>query len=219
MRVLVVEDDAALADAIRRGITDDGHAVDCAGDGASALMKVDINSYDAVVLDRDLPVVHGDDVCRQLLRRVDAPRILMLTASGDLSDRVDGLSLGADDYLSKPFAMVELLARLRALGRRSGRATPPILHWRDLTVDGARRQVSRAGRDIVLTRKEFGVLEVLTAADGNVVSAETLLEKVWDEFADPFTNAVRITMTTLRRKLGEPGLIETVTGVGYRMAV
>jgi DNA-binding response OmpR family regulator len=218
MRVLVVEDDAALADVVRRGLTDAGFAVDLAVDGATALDKAAVNTYDVILLDRDLPVIHGDVVCQRLVASGQSARIMMLTAAGDLTDRVDGLTLGADDYLAKPFALVEVIARLRALGRRSGAATPPVLTVGDLTVDGARHRATRAGRDLRLTRKEFAVLEVVMAADGAVVSAEQLLERVWDENTDPFTNAIRITMVTLRRKLGDPPVIETVTGAGYRIA-
>ena len=217
MRVLLVEDDESLADVLRRGLSDAGLAVDHAADGQEALDKAYLVPYDVVVLDRDLPRVHGDDVCRQLVASGGAARILMLTASGAVDDRVDGLSLGADDYLAKPFAMTEVVARVRALGRRAGPATPPVLAHQDLVVDSARRRATRAGVDLRLTRKEFGVLEVLLGAGGAVVSAEQLLERVWDEHADPFTNAIRITMVTLRRKLGDPPVIETVTGVGYRV--
>ena len=217
MRVLLVEDDESLADVLRRGLSEAGLAVDHAVDGREALDKAYLAPYDVVVLDRDLPRVHGDDVCRQLVATGSAARILMLTASGAVDDRVDGLSLGADDYLAKPFAMTEVVARVRALGRRAGQATPPVLAHRDLILDSARRTATRAGADLRLTRKEFGVLEVLLAAGGVVVSAEQLLERVWDEHADPFTNAIRITMVTLRRKLGDPPVIETVTGVGYRV--
>ena len=218
MRVLLVEDDEALADVLRRGLAAAGLAVDRAADGADALDKAAVVTYAVVVLDRDLPVVHGDEVCRRLVAGGQGERILMLTAAGAVADRVDGLSLGADDYLAKPFAHVEVVARVRALGRRVTRATPPVLAVADVVVDTARRTASRAGTDLRLTRKELGVLEVLVAAGGAVVSAEELLERVWDEHADPFTNAIRITMVTLRRKLGDPPLIETVTGAGYRMA-
>jgi DNA-binding response OmpR family regulator len=185
-------------------------------DGQTALDKVDLVPYDVVVLDRDLPVVHGDTVCRRLAER-GTSRILMLTASGAVEDRVDGLTLGADDYLGKPFAFTELVARVRALARRTGVARPPVLRVEDLLLDPARRTAERGGRLLHLTPKEFGVLEQLLAAGGTVVSAETLLDKVWDEHTDPFTNAVRITVGTLRRKLGEPPVIETVTGAGYRI--
>jgi DNA-binding response OmpR family regulator len=192
-------------------------AVDTAGDGASALEKLDVNDYDVVVLDRDLPGVHGDDVCRHLSQSGATTRILMLTAAGSIGDRVEGLGIGADDYLPKPFFFEELVARVRALGRRATPATPPILTHGDLTLDPARHIVTRAGRELFLARKEFGVLEALLAARGAVVSAEELLERVWDEHTDPFTNTVRVTMRNLRRKLGEPQLIQTVVGKGYRV--
>jgi DNA-binding response OmpR family regulator len=217
VRVLVVEDDQALADVIARGLRQEALAVDVAFDGEEALDKAAFTTYDVVVLDRDLPKVHGDDVCRELTAAGNGERILMLTASGTLDDRVSGLALGADDYLPKPFAMKELVARVRALGRRVPALVPPLLTHGDLTVDVPRHRVTRGGREINLTRKEFGVLEVLAAASGRVVSSEELLEKVWDENTDPFTNAIRITVMTLRRKLGDPPIIETVVGVGYRL--
>ena len=217
MRVLLVEDDGSLADVLRRGLINAGFAVDHAGDGGEALDKAAITAYDVVVLDRDLPVVHGDEVCRRLVASGGPARILVLTAAGEVSDRVDGLSLGADDYLAKPFAMAEVVARVHALGRRATPAAPPVLVRGDVVVDSARHTATRRDVDLRLTRKEFGVLEMLLAADGAVVSAEALLEHVWDEHADPFTNAIRITMVTLRRKLGEPPLIDTVTGSGYRI--
>ena len=217
MRVLVVEDEEALADVIARGLRQSGLAVDIALDGEEAIEKVDVSPYDVVVLDRLLPGIHGDDVCRQLVARREPPRILMLTAAGNVDARVEGLSIGADDYLPKPFVMSELVARVRALGRRPSAMTPPRLTVGDLAIDPSRRTVSRAGHAVSLTRKEFGVLEVLAASPGRVVSAEELLDRVWDEAADPFTNAVRITMMTLRRKIGEPAMIETVVGVGYRL--
>lgn len=218
MRVLVVEDDEALADVIARGLRQEALAVDLANDGTEALHKTELTTYDVVVLDRDLPGVHGDDVCHHLAGGENGERILMLTASGTLDDRVAGLELGADDYLPKPFDMKELVARIRALGRRSSSAVPPVLTWNDIEVDTGRRSAIRGTRDLNLTRKEFGVLEVLMAADGRVVSSEELLERVWDEHADPFTNAIRITIMTLRRKLGEPAVIETVVGVGYQLS-
>jgi DNA-binding response OmpR family regulator len=218
VRVLVVEDDAALADAIARGLRQEALAVDVAGDGAEALSKAAATAYDVVVLDRDLPVVHGDEVCRELVAGEEEARILMLTASGTLDDRVTGLELGADDYLPKPFAMKELVARIRALGRRAASKVPPVLEVLDISLDTGRRTVTRGGHELNLTRKEFGVLEVLLAADGRVVSSEELLEKVWDEHTDPFTNAIRITVMTLRRKLGDPPVIDTVVGVGYRLS-
>ena len=216
MRVLLVEDEQPLAGYIAVGLRKHGFAVDVAFDGRSALDKCELAAYDVVVLDRDLPVLHGDAVCRWLAQDGTA-RILMLTASGTVEDRVGGLTLGADDYLGKPFAFSELVARVRALARRSTPARPPVLRHADVVLDPARRAAERAGRLLSLTPKEFGVLEELLAAGGDVVSAETLLEKVWDEHADPFTNAIRITIGTLRRKLGDPPLIETVTGAGYRM--
>jgi DNA-binding response OmpR family regulator len=217
VRVLLVEDERALAGYIAVGLRRRGMAVDVAHDGAAALERAAVTPYDVVVLDRDLPVVHGDAVCRRLADR-GVSRVLMLTASDAVEDRVDGLTLGADDYLGKPFAFTELVARVLALGRRSAPARPPVLRAADLVLDPARRTAERAGRELALTPKEFGVLERLIAAGGDVVSAETLLDKVWDEHADPFTNAVRITVGTLRRKLGEPPVVETVTGAGYRIA-
>lgn len=214
MRVLVAEDHVVLADRIAEGLRDAGLAVDVVNDGSAALAEAQITAYDVIVLDRDLPGVHGDQVCRSLAGR-DA-RILMLTAAADVADRVDGLELGADDYLGKPFAFAELLARVRALGRRAPSA-PPVLRRADLTVDRARHRATRGAQSLSLTRKEFAVLEMLLAADGTVVSAEELLEHVWDATADPFSNVVSVTMARLRRKLGEPPLIETVVGKGYRM--
>jgi DNA-binding response OmpR family regulator len=215
MRVLVVEDHATLAERIGEGLRDAGMAVDVVHDGDAALARAAETDYDVVVLDRDLPVVHGDQVCRSLAA-TDGARILMLTAAAGVDDRVDGLELGADDYLGKPFAFHELVARVGALARRAPSA-PPIVRRGDLTVDRARHRASRAGRALSLTRKEFGVLEMLVAADGAVVSAEELLEHVWDANADPFSNIVSVTLTRLRRKLGAPPLIETVVGKGYRL--
>lgn len=212
-----MEDDADLADVLSRGLRAEGFAVDVCATGSEALDKTSYTTYDAIVLDRDLPIVHGDEVCRTLVTRHDSPPILMLTALVELADRVEGLTLGADDYLAKPFAIVEVVARLRALGRRARQSQAPVLSCADLVLDSGRRTVTRNARPITLTRKEFGVLEVLLRADGHVVSAETLLDKVWDEHADPFTNAIRITMVTLRKKLGEPAIIDTVTGAGYRL--
>ncbi len=217
MRVLLVEDEERLANTIARGLRNEGMAVDVVLDGTSALSKASINNYDVVVLDRNLPGVHGDDVCRTLVARSSAARILMLTAAGSIQDRVTGLDLGADDYLPKPFALKELVARIRALGRRAAVPVPPVLTSGDLTLDPARHVAERAGRDLGLTKKEFGVLETLLSAEGRVVSAEELLEKVWDENTDPFTNVVRVTIMTLRRKVGDPPLIETIPGVGYRI--
>ena len=215
--MLVVEDEAVLADAIARGLRREGMAVDVASDGGGALERVGVNRYDVMVLDRDLPRVSGDEVCRQIAGDGAAPRILMLTASGGIDDRVDGLSMGADDYLPKPFAFAELVARIRALGRRSRPPLPPVMARRGVEVDPARRVASRDGRFLRLTNKELAVLEVLLAANGAVVSAEELLEKAWDEHADPFTNAVRVSVMKLRKKLGKPPLIETVPGAGYRI--
>jgi DNA-binding response OmpR family regulator len=214
MRVLVVEDHATLAGRIAQGLRQAGMAVDAVHDGAAALEAAATTTYDVIVLDRDLPVVHGDHVCRALAG--SDPRILMLTAAAQVEDRVDGLELGADDYLGKPFVFAELVARVRALSRRAP-STPPVLQRGDLSVDRARHRVSRGSRPLSLTRKEFGVLELLLAADGALVSAEELLEHVWDAGVDPFSNIVSVTMTRLRRKLGEPPLIETVIGKGYRM--
>jgi DNA-binding response OmpR family regulator len=214
MRVLVVEDHATLAGRIAQGLRQAGMAVDTVYDGAAALEAAAQTAYDVIVLDRDLPVVHGDRVCRIVAG--SGPRILMLTAAGDVEDRVDGLELGADDYLGKPFAFAELVARVRALSRRAPSA-PPILRHGDLTVDRARHRADRGSRQLSLTRKEFGILEMLLAADGALVSAEQLLEHVWDANVDPFSNIVSVTMTRLRRKLGEPPLVETVVGKGYRI--
>jgi DNA-binding response OmpR family regulator len=216
VRVLVVEDHVALANRIGEGLRDAGLAVDVAYDGATALESTTSTDYDVIVLDRDLPAVHGDRVCRALVRDGSLSRILMLTAAADVEDRVDGLELGADDYLGKPFAFQELVARIRALGRR-GPGSPAIVQRDDLVVDRARHRASRAGIPLALTRKEFGVLECLASADGATVSAEELLEHVWDAHADPFSNTVAVTIRRLRRKLGDPPLIETVTGVGYRL--
>jgi len=217
VRILVVEDEEIMAEMVALGLRRRGHAVDVVKDGASALEWAAVNRYDVIVLDRDLPVVHGDDVCRQLVASGAQSRVLMLTAASAVGDRVQGLELGADDYLVKPFAFDELLARVAALGRRTAPAHPPTVQVGDLSVDTARRLASRAGRALDLTPKEFGMLEVLATAQGRVVSAEELLERVWDTNADPFTNAVRVTMVGLRRKLGEPG-IDTLRGQGYRLA-
>jgi DNA-binding response OmpR family regulator len=216
VRVLVVEDERLLADAVAEGLRRESLAVDVAYDGDAALERIGVNAYDVVILDRDLPVVHGDDVCTAVLELSDA-RILMLTAATSIGERVDGLARGADDYLGKPFAFAELVARVRALGRRARPAAPPVLARAGIRLDPARREVVRDGRPIALSRKEFGVLEELLRGDGAVVSAEHLLEKVWDENIDPFTNVVRVTMMTLRRKLGEPTVIETLPGSGYRL--
>ena len=211
-----MEDHVALANRIGEGLRDAGLAVDVVHDGAAALESATGTDYDVIVLDRDLPAVHGDRVCRQLVRDGAPGRILMLTAAADVDDRVDGLELGADDYLGKPFAFHELIARIRALGRR-GPGTPAVVQRGDLIVDRARHRATRAGLPVSLTRKEFGVLDCLAGADGATVSAEELLEHVWDAHADPFSNTVAVTVGRLRRKLGDPPLIETVVGVGYRL--
>ncbi len=216
VRVLVVEDHVVLANRIGEGLRDAGFAVDVVYDGAAALQSATTTDYDVVVLDRDLPTVHGDQVCDRLVGGGSPSRILMLTAATEVEDRVDGLELGADDYLGKPFAFHELTARIRALGRR-GPGAPAVVQRGDLVVDRARHRASRAGLPLTLTRKEFGVLECLAGADGATVSAEALLEHVWDVHADPFSNTVAVTVGRLRRKLGEPPLIETVVGVGYRL--
>jgi len=217
MRVLVVEDHPKLAIAVGTVLRREGMAVDVVFDGHEALGHLAITAYDVVVLDRDLPRVHGDDVCRQLVADGCEARILMLTAAGTVDDRVEGLGLGADDYLAKPFAIAELVARIRALLRRSRPALPPTLGHGDLVLDPAHRTVTRAGEPVALSAKEFGVLELLLRAQGAVVSSETLLEGAWDEAADPFTNAVRMTISRLRAKLGDPPVIETVSPVGYRV--
>jgi DNA-binding response OmpR family regulator len=217
VRVLVVEDTQPLAEAIADGLRGQAMAVDVAFDGGAAQERLAVNSYDVVILDRDLPVVHGDDVCRSLAGSGTAVRILMLTAAGDLSDRVAGLNLGADDYLAKPFAFTELVARVRALGRRARPAEPPVLERTGIRLDPARHEASRDGRPLSLRNKEFLVLEELLRGGGSVVSAEHLLEKAWDENVDPFTHVVRVTIMTLRRKLGDPSPIETIPGAGYRI--
>lgn len=216
--MLVVEDEPLLAEAVATGLRHEAMAVDVVHDGAAALERVTVHAYDVVVLDRDLPVVHGDDVCRAVVRSGAACRILMLTAARDLPDTLQGFALGADDYVTKPFRLAELIARVRALHRRSGPARPPVLEHAGVRLDPHLREVARDGREVRLTRKEFAVLEILMTAGGGVVSAETLLEKAWDEHADPFTGAVRITLHGLRRKLGDPPVIHTEVGVGYRMA-
>jgi DNA-binding response OmpR family regulator len=217
MRVLVVEDHERLAHAVAEGLRREGMAVDLSLDGADALAHVAVNRYDVVVLDRDLPAVHGDLVCRKLIEEHSETRVLMLTASSTISDRVEGLELGADDYLPKPFAFAELVARVRALARRSGVQLPPVLVHGNLRVDAANRLASREGQRLALSPKEFAVLEYLLEADGRIVSAEELLTRVWDENADPFTTTVKVTIRRLRAKLGEPPLIETVTRGGYRI--
>jgi DNA-binding response OmpR family regulator len=217
MRVLVVEDERLLADTVAEGLRRLSMAVDVCYDGDAALERVGVHLYDVVVLDRDLPGVHGDDVCQAVLAAGGEAKVIMLTAAGDVTDRVAGLSIGADDYLTKPFAFAELVARIQALGRRARPALPPVLERAGVLLDVPRHQVSRDGRHIALSPKEFAVLEVLMRAEGATVSAEDLLEKAWDEHADPFTNAVRVAVMTLRRKLGDPQVIETVPGAGYRV--
>jgi DNA-binding response OmpR family regulator len=216
MRVLVVEDDEVLARAVAAGLRREGMAVDVAADGDAALARTGVNAYDVVVLDRDLPGVHGDDVCRALASGRSGSRVLMLTAASSVAERVDGLDLGADDYLPKPFDWAELVARIRAVARRPAVAAPALEHG-DLSLDPARRVAVRAGRRLALTPKEFGVLECLLAAEGRPVSAEELLERVWDEAADPFTSTVKTTIRRLRGKVGDPPLIETVRESGYRI--
>jgi len=213
----VVEDEQLLADAVAEGLRRETFAVDVAYDGAGALERLDLNEYDVLVLDRDLPTVDGDEVCRQVAGSRPYTKILMLTAASTVGDRVDGLSLGADDYLGKPFAFAELVARVRALGRRSRPAAPPVLERDTVKLDPSRREVYRSGHYVGLSRKEFALLEELLRAEGGVVSTEQLLERVWDEHTDPFTNVVRVTVMTLRRKLGDPPVIETVAGVGYQI--
>jgi DNA-binding response OmpR family regulator len=217
MRVLVVEDEPALADLVAEGLRRHAMAVDVVYDGAAALERADVNDYDVLVLDRDLPGLHGDDVCRALADGGARVRILMLTASGGVQDRVAGLDLGADDYLPKPFEYAELVARVRALGRRSQPPLPPILRSSDIVLDAPRRQAFRDGRYLPLSRKEYAVLEVLMRAQGSIVSAEELLERAWDENTDPFTTVVKVTISKLRGKLGDPPAIVTVPGVGYRL--
>src|SRR5262245_45670159 len=217
MRVLVVEDHEELADVLARGLRRDGIAVDAARDGGDGWFKLSVSAYDVVILDRDLPVLHGDELCRRLRAQGLGTRVLMLTAASGPQHAAEGLGLGADDYLAKPFDFIELIARVRALARRPARAQPPVLLAAGIRLDTATRSASRSGLPLELTRKELGVLEMLLAAEGRVVSAEELLEKVWDEYADPFTTAVRTTIKKLRRKLGEPDPIETVIGTGYRI--
>ncbi|NUU21370.1 MAG: response regulator transcription factor [Streptomycetaceae bacterium] len=217
MRILVVEDEPLFADAVAEWLRGAAHAVDVVHDGAAALERIGVNEYDVVVLDRDLPYVHGDDVCRELVAAQSPARVLMLTAAGGIDDRVAGLALGADDYLPKPFAFRELGARVAALGRRSRPAAPPVLARAGIRLDPHRREVYRDGRYVPLSRKEFAVLAELLRAEGGAVSAEQLLERAWDEHADPFTHTVRMAVLKLRRKLGEPAVVLTVPGVGYRI--
>jgi len=217
MRVLVVEDHAKLATTMATGLRQAGMAVDVVFDGRDALEHLAVTTYDVVVLDRDIPGVHGDDVCRSLTAEGSPTRVLMLTAAGAVEDRVEGLGIGADDYLPKPCDFSELVARIRALVRRPGISLPPTLTCGNLELDPSQRTASRAGRPLTLNPKEFAVLEVLLGARGAVVSAEELLERVWDEMADPFSQAVRTTMSRLRAKLGDPPLVETVNRAGYRI--
>jgi DNA-binding response OmpR family regulator len=217
VRILVVEDEKMLADAVAEWLRREAFAVDVVYDGAAALERIPVNEYDVVVLDRDLPLVHGDDVCRAIGASGAAARVLMLTAAAGIRDRVAGLGIGADDYLTKPFAFAELSARVHALGRRARPASPPVLERAGIRLDPARREVFRDGRFVSLANKEFAVLAELMRAGGAIVSAEQLLEKAWDENIDPFTNVVRVTVMKLRRKLGEPQVVETVPGVGYRV--
>src|SRR5215218_10534875 len=217
MRVLVVEDEPYMAEAIRDGLRLEAIAADLAGDGDTALALLSVNAYDIAVLDRDIPGPSGDEVARSIVASGTGTPILMLTAADRLDDKSSGFGLGADDYLTKPFELPELVLRLRALDRRRGHNRPPVREVAGLRVDPFRREVSRDGRYVALTRKQFAVLDVLVAAEGGVVGAEELLERAWDQNADPFTNAVRITVSGLRKRLGEPGLIATVAGVGYRI--
>jgi len=219
MRVLVVEDHEVLARTLGTGLRREGLAVDVVLDGGDALERAAVTRYDVVVLDRDVPGVHGDEVCRRLVAARSTTRVLMLTAAGTVRDRVAGLDLGADDYLAKPFDFAELVARVRALGRRACVPVPPVLECGDLVVDPGRRAAFRGGRRLALTPKELAVLECLLGRDGAVVSAEELLERVWDESANPFTHTVKTTIGRLRAKLGEPSVIETVREGGYRVAV
>ena len=217
MRVLVIDDDREFAEALAVGLRREGLAVDVALDGSTGLERAIVTTYDVIVLDRDLPGLHGDDVCAGIIEEGCRSRVLMLTAASAIDDRVDGLGRGADDYLTKPFAFAELVARLRALLRRAQPAVPPVLVSGDLELDTARRRASRGARLLDLGPKELAVLELLLAAGGRVVSAEELLERVWDEAADPFTTVVKVTISRLRRKLGDPPVIETVAQAGYRV--
>jgi DNA-binding response OmpR family regulator len=218
VRVLIAEDEQLLANSIAEGLRRASLAVDVVYDGRAAVERLGVNAYDVLVLDRDLPLLHGDDVCRAVVGSGQDTRVLMLTAAGEVTDRVAGLALGADDYLAKPFAFVELVARVRALGRRARPAAPPKLQRAGIVLDPSRREVFRDGAYVSLSRKEFAVLEELLLAGGAVVSIEQLLERAWDENIDPFTNIVRVTMMTLRRKLGTPPVITTVAGVGYQIS-
>jgi DNA-binding response OmpR family regulator len=217
VRILVVEDETLVADAVAQWLRGDAHAVDVVYDGGAALERIGVNDYDVVVLDRDLPVVHGDEVCRTLAAGEHSTRVLMLTAAAEIGERVAGLALGADDYLPKPFAYAELSARVLALGRRARPAAPPVLQRAGIRLDPHLREVYRDGRYVPLSRKEFAVLAELLRADGAAVSAEQLLEKAWDENADPYTHTMRMTILKLRRKLGDPPIVLTEPGVGYRI--
>jgi two-component system response regulator VanR len=218
MRVLIVEDEVYLAEALQAGLRQESIAADIVFDGDDALERISVNDYDVIVLDRDIPGTHGDDVCAFVSRNHPAVRVLMLTAATRVKDKVVGFELGADDYLTKPFALEELVMRLHALARRPVAVSPPVLEFADVRLDPFRQEAFRAGRYLKLTRKQFAVLHLLMQAGGGVVSAETLLEKAWDENADPFTSAPRVTMSTLRKALGLPDLIATVSGSGYRLS-
>lgn len=217
MRVLILEDESLLAEAVRDGLRLEAIASDIAGDGATALELLSRNTYDVAVLDRDVPRVSGDEVAERIVTSGTGIPILMLTAADQLEDKATGFGVGADDYLTKPFELRELVLRIRALARRRAHPRPPVHEFGGIRVDTFRREVFRDGRFVGLTRKQFAVLEILVAAEGGVVSAEELLERAWDEHADPFTNAVRITISALRKRLGDPPIIATVTGVGYRI--
>jgi len=217
MRVLIVEDERMLAEAVAEGLREEAFAVDVVHDGDSALERLSVNDYDVLLLDRDLPVVHGDEVCRAVVESGGRTRILMVTAASDVPSRIEGLAIGADDYLTKPFAFEELVARVHALARRAQPAGPPTYERAGLRVETARREVYRDGHYVSLARKEFAVLLELLRADGAVVSAEELLERAWDEHIDPFTNVVRVTVMKLRKKLGPPPVIQTVPGSGYQI--
>jgi DNA-binding response OmpR family regulator len=217
MRVLVAEDEQELADLVAEGLRRYAMAVDVVYDGAAASQRLVVNEYDVLVLDRDLPELHGDEICRELVQSGARTRVLMLTAAASVPERVAGLGLGADDYLPKPFDYAELVARVQALGRRSQAPLPPVLERHGILLDAPRRQAFRDGRYLPLSRKEYAVLEVLLRAQGTVVSAEDLLEQAWDEHADPFTTAVRVTVSKLRAKLGDPPVIQTLPGTGYRL--
>ncbi|WP_055483697.1 response regulator transcription factor [Sphaerimonospora mesophila] len=218
MRILVVEDARSLAEVVAEGLRDQGMAVDLAHDGLTAAAKLDLTAYDVVVLDRDLPGLHGDSLCQMITERLDRPMVLMLTAAGTPGDRVAGLTLGADDYLAKPFHFPELILRIQALARRKPDAHPRTLRVAGIELDPVRRAVVRDGRQLNLSVKEFALLQALMRASPGFLSTEALLERVWDENADPFTNTVTVTIGRLRRKLGEPPVITTMPGVGYRLA-